>query len=123
MHIHLSKGTSADHLSRRLGANKLEFCCVVLEELQRAFDSAAIFRGVFLEAARRIASRQSRTHTQDDTAVRASQPLAEDGVMAPDEFGSNMYDALFGGIMDEISFSNFWNGFESMNYGVDPAIR
>lgn len=118
MQIHLFNSTSISPLTRRLGMNKLEFCCVILEELQSVFDSAAVFRGIFLEAARRIAGRTTTAngdqHTDDHAHVRAPQAGAEhDAVLVPKNDGFNMYDALFG--MEDLSSSGvgFWSDFEA----------
>ncbi|KAM0713380.1 hypothetical protein Q7P37_010342 [Cladosporium fusiforme] len=117
MHIHLSNSASSSPLARRLGMNKLEFCCVILEELQSVFDSASVFRGIFLEAARRIASRATTANRVENLSSHSdvSAPQAgntHDAVQVPNDDGFNMYDALFG--MEDLSSSaGFWSDFEA----------
>lgn len=98
--------------------NKLEFCCVILEELQGVHDSAAVFRGVFLEAARRIAGRATpitngALHTDNHPHVQSSQaPTDHDAVLVPNNDGFNMYDALFGTEDISSSWAGFWSDLE-----------
>lgn len=128
MQIHLFNSNSASPLTRRLCMNKLEFCCVILEEMQNVFDSAAVFRGIFLEAARRIVGRTTTTvngaHQNDRSHANERPPQApadhgsghdadRDAILVPNDEGFNMYDALFG--MEDLTSAaglGPWGNFE-----------
>jgi hypothetical protein len=109
MHVHLLNSKSLDPLSRQISLNKLEFCMLLLWELQAAYDSAGVFRGVFLEAIRRMSLDSTYRPTgamgsTSDSAVPFNHAAAN---TAPS--GLTFEDGFFDELMDQGSISSFWD--------------
>jgi hypothetical protein len=109
MHVHLLNSKSLDPLSRQISLNKLEFCMLLLGELQATNDSAAVFRGVFLEAIRRMSS--SSAHRSTGVVQSASDPGLPFNNAAVDNASSGLTfdDGFFDELMDQGSISSFWD--------------
>ena len=107
MHVHLLNSKSLDALSRQISMNKLEFCMLLLGELQAAYDSAGVFRGVFLEAIRRM-SPESATRS---TGLVNSNPgsVLPFNNAAVNTSGLTFDDGFFDELMDQGSISSFWD--------------
>lgn len=54
MQAHLVQCKFGDTLSKRIRLNKLEMCMLVLEELQKTYTVASIYRGIFTKAIQQI---------------------------------------------------------------------
>jgi hypothetical protein len=109
MHVHLLNSKSLDPLSRQISLNKLEFCMLLLGELQAAYDSAGVFRGVFLEAIRRMSSDPTNRPTgvvnsTSNTALPFNS-AASNNVSS----GLSFDDGFFDELMDQGSISSFWD--------------
>jgi len=109
MHVHLLNSKSPDPLSRQISLNKLEFCMLLLGELQAAYDSAGVFRGVFLEAIRRM----SPDSVNQPTGVvnSASNPVFpfDNPTANAASSGLTFDDGFFDELMDQGSISSFWD--------------
>jgi hypothetical protein len=107
MHVHLLNSKSLDPLSRQISLNKLEFCMLLLGELQAAYDSAGVFRGVFLEAIRRMAPDSSNQNT--GVLSSASESVLPFNNSAVNTSGLTFDDGVFDELMDQGSISSFWD--------------
>ncbi|OJJ32923.1 hypothetical protein ASPWEDRAFT_42951 [Aspergillus wentii DTO 134E9] len=92
MHVHLLNSKSPDTLSRRLGLNKLDLCMMVLEQMQQAYPSASIFRGLFLEGIRQVGPE----------------------VPSVEQEGINISDDVIDALLDEASIVNLWESINGM---------
>jgi len=113
MHVHLLNSKSSDPLSRQINLNKLDFCMLLLGELQAAYDSAGVFRGVFLEAIRRgapeLAARPIGTASSMTTNAIPTDPATS---------GLTFDDGFFDELMGEGSISSFWDWVGSTEWNV-----
>jgi hypothetical protein len=109
MHVHLLNSKSPDPLSRQISLNKLEFCMLLLGELQAAYDSAGVFRGVFLEAIRRM-SPDSAGRPAGVVNSASNSVLPFDNTVAnATPSGLTFDDGFFDELMDQGSISSFWD--------------
>ncbi|KAH8695414.1 fungal-specific transcription factor domain-containing protein [Talaromyces proteolyticus] len=108
MHIHLLNCKSEDFLTRQLGFNKLDFCMMVMKELQKIWSAASFYRGIFSEAIRQLCPSNSNNIAEPEPHVSdPAPPLTDDPSM---EF------MLHGDILDQfMSDSSFFNFWESLN--------
>ena len=104
--MHLLNCKGGDPLVRQLGLNKLEFCLAILEQLQRTFTSASLYRGFFSEAVRHI--------VHESSAPVIEPQKAETGSSLPDDSYTENFvtpftfdDGTINALMDEAYF-NFW---------------
>ncbi|RAH70049.1 Zn(II)2Cys6 transcription factor [Aspergillus aculeatinus CBS 121060] len=114
MQMHLLNCRTGNSLSRRLRLNKLNVCMMVMEEFQKVYTVASIYRGIFAKAIQQVCP--DRLDEQPDTSVSisAAAPLSaqSDDVTNATAAGNpglgtdmdNMVDAL----LDESSALNFW---------------
>lgn len=66
-HMHCYK--SADSLTKRLTLHKLEMCMLIMEELQKIYTVASLYRGIFLKALQQICpTYQPMVSATDQTA-------------------------------------------------------
>ena len=92
--------------------------------MQETYASAAIFRGIFLEAIRRLcpeyhsgasaAPPPSGPHSQAVVSAATPSAIASDG---PVEIGGTppfIADGIVDALMDEVSMFNFWETFSRM---------
>ncbi|CRG88359.1 hypothetical protein PISL3812_05389 [Talaromyces islandicus] len=54
MKMHLLQCKSRDSLSKRMGLNKLEMCMLAMEEFQKTYTVASIYRAIFMKAIQQI---------------------------------------------------------------------
>ncbi|KAJ5168039.1 uncharacterized protein N7482_003633 [Penicillium canariense] len=114
MHIHLLNCKSADALTRRVGFNKLELCMMVMEELQDTYAAAAVYRGVFLGAINELHPHLFIGSTfQNPDVSDASNPRVESSEAAA--VPPTVSDDVLNALLDETSFMDFWNSFDSFN--------
>lgn len=59
MQMHLLNCNSANPLSRRLRLNKLNICMMVMEEFQKVYTVASIYRGIFAKAIQQFYARDA----------------------------------------------------------------
>jgi hypothetical protein len=115
MHVHLLNSKSSDPLSRQISLNKLDFCMLLLGELQAAYDSAGVFRGVFLEAIRRGAPETAAAPIgADNIPSMTANALPTD--LAPS--GLTFDDGFFDELMGQGSISSFWDWVGSTEWNV-----
>lgn len=121
MHVHLLNSKSSDPLSRQISLNKLDFCMLLLGELQSSYDSAGVFRGVFLEAIRRMSPEKSTRYTGgfNEGFDSALGPLPSDNSQ-PNAVSNNLTfdDSFFNELMDQGSISSFWDWVGSTEWNV-----
>ena len=115
MHVHLLNSKSSDPLSRQISLNKLDFCMLLLGELQAAYDSAGVFRGVFLEAIRRGAPETSAA-----PIGTASLPSMTANTVPTDlaTSGLTFDDGFFDELMGQGSISSFWDWVGSTEWNA-----
>jgi hypothetical protein len=116
MHVHLLNSKSSDPLTRQISLNKLDFCMLLLGELQAAYDSAGVFRGVFFEAIRRGAPETAAapTGTENFSSTMAANAIPTD--LAPS--GLTFDDGFFDELMGQGSISSFWDWVGSTEWNV-----
>lgn len=76
MQAHLLRCKFGDSLSKRIGLNKLEMLMLVLEEFQKTYTVASIYRGIFTKAIQQIVPGYSAPKTPFSTAAA---PIAAPG--------------------------------------------
>lgn len=115
MHVHLLNSKSSDPLSRQISLNKLDFCMLLLGELQASYDSAGVFRGVFLEAIRRGAPEAAAAPVGiGNIPTTAANEVPTD--LAPS--GLTFDDGFFDELMGQGSISSFWDWVGSTEWNV-----
>ncbi|PLB52883.1 hypothetical protein P170DRAFT_434605 [Aspergillus steynii IBT 23096] len=121
MQTHLLFCRSADSLSRRLRLNKIEMLMLILEELQKTYTVASLYRGIFLKAIQQIfpnyqpaasVSGQDAGPAGPDmvTTAESSGPINAEPIV---ENASEGLDLVFDGsfvdaLMDQASLFNVW---------------
>lgn len=124
MQTHLLHCKSGDPLSKRIRLNKLEMCLLVMEEFQKTYTVASIYRGIFRKAIQQIFPGYSTPVPPFSSPVNAATvPDTENHVEFPLEGAANLRDngqfndALFGvadegdmmnALMDESSLFSLW---------------
>ncbi|KAL7912429.1 fungal-specific transcription factor domain-containing protein [Trichoderma velutinum] len=138
MQTHMQLYKSADPLTKRIRLHKLEMCMLIMEELQKIYTVASIYRGIFLKALQQICpSYQSKITAADQTANSVPESNSNNkkhtiSETAPSQLAAEPFDntnnctpsvkaleqdAEFVGdfmdsLMDEtsiFSFGGFWN--------------
>jgi hypothetical protein len=109
MHVHLLNSKSQDPLSRQISLNKLEFCMLLLGELQAAYDSAGVFRGVFLEAIRRMSPDSANRPIGVVNSTSDSMMPFNNAAATAASSGLTFDDGFFDELMDQGSISSFWD--------------
>jgi hypothetical protein len=124
MQTHLLQCKSCDPLTKRIRLNKLEMYMLVMEELQKTYTVASIYRGIFTMAIQQIFPGYSppvapfnspaNAATVPETEIHAERSLAEaenprDNGQFNDT-GSGVADEgdLMHALMDESSIFGFW---------------
>ncbi|KAE8331342.1 fungal-specific transcription factor domain-containing protein [Aspergillus sergii] len=128
MQAHLLNCKYANPLSRRFSFNKLDMCMGVLEELQKTYTVASLFRGIFIKALQQIFP----TYTASSPLSIPHQPIASLGdpidshsdtvpiettngecnQITGDRAGSSMPAGFIDALIDENSIFDFldtWN--------------
>ncbi|KAJ5355025.1 fungal-specific transcription factor domain-containing protein [Penicillium cataractarum] len=124
MQTHLLQCKCGDPLARRIRLNKLEVCMLVMEELQKTYTVASVYRGIFTKAIQQIfpdcpdrAMHTSRSPTS--IPVPRSEGLARNlssdgqdadasGQLGESDFGVLDGDDLMAALMDNASVFDFW---------------
>ncbi|RAK71132.1 Zn(II)2Cys6 transcription factor [Aspergillus fijiensis CBS 313.89] len=114
MQMHLLNCRTGNSLSRRLRLNKLNVCMMVMEEFQKVYTVASIYRGIFAKAIQQVCP--DRLDEQPDTSVSisAAAPLSaqSDEVTNATAAGNpglgNDMDNMVDALLDESSALNFW---------------
>ncbi|PYH81781.1 putative Zn(II)2Cys6 transcription factor [Aspergillus uvarum CBS 121591] len=114
MQIHLLNCRTGNPLSRRLRLNKLNVCMMVMEEFQKVYTVASIYRGIFAKAIREICPDRLDEHPDISVSLPAAAPLAA----RPDDIVNSMtagnpgvstdMDDMVDALLNESSALNFW---------------
>ncbi|PYI13899.1 hypothetical protein BO99DRAFT_426758 [Aspergillus violaceofuscus CBS 115571] len=114
MQMHLLSCRTGNPLSRRLRLNKLNVCMMVMEEFQKVYTVASIYRGIFAKAIREICPDRLDEHPDTSVSIPAAAPLAAQ----PDDIVNSMaagnpgvgtdMDDMVDALLDESSALNFW---------------
>jgi hypothetical protein len=119
MQTHLVDCKSVDPLSRRLGLNKLDVCMLVMEEFQKTYTVASIYRGIFVKAIQQLfpdyaPSAGTSNHATDTSAdpITTDSTTGNTSVLNEPVIDSAIADSLVDALMDEDSIFNLW---ESLN--------
>ncbi|EHK20927.1 uncharacterized protein TRIVIDRAFT_192431 [Trichoderma virens Gv29-8] len=119
MQTHLLDCKSDDPLSQRLGFLKLDVCMLVMEEFQRTYTTASLYRGVFTKAIQQLFPNYSpRTNASNSATGATAGPIAPDlttgSTYTLDDPGLDIAitDNLVNELIDEASLFEF---FESLN--------
>lgn len=124
MQTHLLQCKFGDSLAKRIRLNKLEVCMLVMEELQKTYTVASVYRGIFTKAIQQVFpyypgnamhasySPTSITIPPDEDPARnlldnPDSSSASDQLMESD-FGVLDGDDLMAALMDNASVFNFW---------------
>lgn len=124
MQTHLLQCKSGEALSKRIRLNKLEMCMLVMEELQKTYTVASLYRGIFVKAIEQIfpgysAPTTNPKPTADDIAPPHGSIRRESFDLGPEsldqiaqlggtEFGDVDGNDLMSALMDEASIFSFW---------------
>jgi len=127
MQTHLQRCKLGDALSKRIKLNKLEMCMLVMEEFQKTYTVASLYRGIFVKAIEQIfpgysASATSFKSAADPAVVLENDTRPESSHMVPenpdqmaqfDEFDGTGFenvdgDDLVNAMVDEASIFSFW---------------
>lgn len=124
MQTHLLQCKSGDPLTKRIKLNRLEVCMLVMEELQKTYTVASLYRGIFTRAIQQIfpdypdrAMQSSRSPTaipapqsEDPSRSLFEGPgnSGDNGQLGMPDFGVLDEDDLISGLMDDASVFDFW---------------
>ncbi|KAJ5871102.1 uncharacterized protein N7529_003455 [Penicillium soppii] len=137
MQTHLLFYRSADSLTKRLRLHKLEMCMLIMEELQKVYTVASIYRGIFRKAMEQICPFYQATTAISDqgmSSARTTNTSGRDSIVnaaaahqLPEAVFDNNYlpansseqrNELLGdfmdSLMDETSVFNFWETWNRM---------
>ena len=118
MQTHLLNCKDADPLSKRLRLNYLDMYMMVMEELQKTYTVASVYRGIFTKAIQQLlpehaANTGSTTTTRSGADFLADQTnnAAVDGssTLINTEANPVNTDMLLDVLLDEASVFNFWD--------------
>ncbi|RAL13070.1 Zn(II)2Cys6 transcription factor [Aspergillus homomorphus CBS 101889] len=114
MQMHLLNCRTGNTLSRRLRLNKLNACMMIMEEFQKVYTVASIYRGIFAKAIQQIYPERTdenpSTSVSIPAAVSASAPTgaAAHPIAAVDPALGTDMDNMVDALLDESSALNFW---------------
>jgi hypothetical protein len=124
MQTHLLQCKFGDPLAKRIRLNKLEVCMLVMEELQKTYTVASVYRGIFTKAIQQIfpdypdSTMHSRcspasipvTRNEDPARVLFDRPESSsaNGQLGESDFGVLDGDDLMAALMDNASVFDFW---------------
>ncbi|KAL5362930.1 fungal-specific transcription factor domain-containing protein [Aspergillus floccosus] len=127
MQTHLLFCRSADSLSRNLRLNKINMLMLILEELQKRYTVASLYRGIFLKAMQQVfpnyqpctssghAAGPDQGRTTRSSAILNAEPVTEDPHEEdPHELGFVFNDGFVDALMDEASLFNLWEHWSSV---------
>ncbi|KAL2842531.1 hypothetical protein BJY01DRAFT_249017 [Aspergillus pseudoustus] len=123
MQTNLLNFKSGDSLSKRLRLNKLTMCMLVMEELQKTYTVASIYRGIFAKAIQQLFPEYTEgtllghsspaVDNANTTTMHAASAAGEATEVEPgiDGLGYNeaAADEFVDLLMDEASIFNFWD--------------
>ena len=79
MQVHLVQCKFGDTLFKRIRLNKLEMCMLILEELQKTYTVASIYRAIFTKAIQQVfPSYSAPSATVSHSASPAPAPVSSD---------------------------------------------
>ncbi|PYI05605.1 putative Zn(II)2Cys6 transcription factor [Aspergillus sclerotiicarbonarius CBS 121057] len=115
MQIHLLNCRSGSPLARRLRLSKLNVCMMVMEEFQKVYTVASIYRVIFAKGIQQICPEEAAEtmSASASVAVPAAAPApAQPNVVVPPvshelELGTEM-DGMVDALLDGSSALNFW---------------
>ncbi|CEL10459.1 hypothetical protein ASPCAL13578 [Aspergillus calidoustus] len=121
MQVHLLRCRSGNALSKHLRLNKLNACMMVMEEFQKVYIVASIYRAIFAKAIqmvcpetrKRDASQAPGTTGLGDP-VTQQQPLEGQHAAAPPFPGPDLPD-MVDALMDESLPFNFWEAWNDID--------
>jgi hypothetical protein len=124
MQTHLLQCKFGDSLAKRIRLNKLEVCMLVMEELQKTYTVASVYRGIFTRAIQQIFpdypgsamhaswSPTSITMPRDEDSTRNlpnnTDSLSAGYQLGESDFGDLGGDDLMAALMDNASVFDFW---------------
>jgi hypothetical protein len=123
MQTHLLQSKFGDPLAKRIRLNKLEVCMLVMEELQKTYKVASVYRGIFKKAIQQIfpdypdramhasCSPASIPFPQGADPARSLVDNAENpgtNQLGESDFGVLDGDDLMATLMDNASVFDFW---------------
>lgn len=130
MQTHLLQCNSGNSLSKRIRLNKLEMCMLVMEEFQKTYTVASLYRGIFAKAIEQILPGYSAlatlsNSTADPAVVPETVIRPGSSHLAPEDpeqiaqfdgtkFGGVDGDDLMNALMDEASIFGFWETWNQM---------
>ncbi|KAJ5127375.1 fungal-specific transcription factor domain-containing protein [Penicillium atrosanguineum] len=130
MQTHLLQCKTGDALSKRIRLNKLEMCMLVMEEFQKTYTVASLYRGIFVKAIEQIFPGYSAPTTYPkaitDSAVASDTGIRQENFhMAPEnsdqvaqfddtQFGNVDGNNLMSALMDEASIFSFWESWNQI---------
>lgn len=115
MQTHLLNCKDADSLSRRLRLNHLDMYMMIMEELQKTYTVASVYRGIFMKAIQQLfPDYGTNTRTARSGAgffADQTNDMSADGPSTLDRAEANpaSTDMLLDVLMDEASVFNFWD--------------
>ena len=127
MQMHLLLCRSADLLSRNLRLHNIEMLMLIMEELQKTYTVASIYRGIFVKAIQQLFPTYRPCTSPSAQAVGPIQENATNpstslnaGPITGDSFEDSQYgmgavfnDGLVDALMDHASLFNIWEHWES----------
>lgn len=125
MQTHLAQCKSGDPLTKRIKLNRLEVCMLVMEELQKTYTVASLYRGIFTRAIQQIfpdypdrGAMSSHHSPTSITVPRYDEPVRslfegpenpnDSGQLGESDFGALNEDGLINALMDDASVFDFW---------------
>ena len=115
MQMHLLNCRSGSPLARRLRLSKLNVCMMVMEEFQKVYTVASIYRVIFAKGIQQVCPEEAAE--TNNAAVSVSVPTAAPApappnVVAPSishelELGTEM-DGMVDALLDGSTALNFW---------------
>ncbi|EHK21555.1 uncharacterized protein TRIVIDRAFT_192042 [Trichoderma virens Gv29-8] len=117
MQTHLLFYKSPDSLTKRLRLHKLEMCMLIMEELQKIYNVASIYRGIFFKAMQQICPSYRTGMSSSDQAIISVPTKLLGSVSAFANITEQETDSLgefMGSLLDETSIFKFWETWNSM---------
>lgn len=124
MQTHLLQCKFGDPLAKRIRLNKLEVCMLVMEELQKTYTVASVYRGIFRKAIQQIfpdypdRALHASCSPASIPVSRAEDPASSlfdkadnsgaSGQLGESDFGVLNGDDLMAALMDNASVFDFW---------------
>lgn len=127
MQMHLLLCRSADLLSRNLRLHKIDMLMLIMEELQKTYTVASLYRGIFVKAIQQLfpsyrpctsPSAQAAGLNQENTtnpSVPSNGERVTEDPYEDSQYGMGIVfnDGLVDALMDHASLFNIWEHWES----------